>query len=67
MHFSPDEEREIRREYDRLTNMTQRELRHWLETPESHKVGMVRKGETESVGRQSAKKSRRSATPRPPT
>lgn len=56
MHFSPDEEAEIRREFDRLTNMTQRELRAWLETPESKKVGTVRKGETESVGRQSAKK-----------
>lgn len=56
MHFSPDEERAIRRELDRLTNMTQRELAAWLKTPQSRKVGMVRKGETESVGRQSARK-----------
>jgi hypothetical protein len=56
MHLSPDEERDIRREFDRLTNLTQRELRAWLETPESRKVGTVRKGEAESVGRQSARK-----------
>ena len=56
MHFSPDEERAIRREFDRLTNMTQRELRDWLETAESRKVGTIRKEETESVGRQSASK-----------
>ncbi|HEX7884923.1 MAG TPA: DUF3140 domain-containing protein [Phenylobacterium sp.] len=56
MHLSPDEEAEIRREFNRLANMTQAELRRWLETPESRKVGMIRKGEAESVGRQSARK-----------
>jgi Protein of unknown function (DUF3140) len=56
MHLSPDEEAEIRKEFARLANLTQAELRLWLKTPESHKVGMVRKGETESVGRQSAKR-----------
>ena len=56
MHLSPEEEAEVRKEFDRLTNLTQAELRKWLKTPESHKVGMVRRGETESVGRQSAKK-----------
>jgi hypothetical protein len=56
MHLSPDDERAIRREFDRLTNLTQAELRRWLDTPQSKQVGMVRKGETESVGRQSAKK-----------
>ena len=55
MHFNPDEEAEIRREFGRLTNLTQSELRAWLATPQSRKVGMVRKGEAESVGRQSAK------------
>jgi hypothetical protein len=55
MHLSPDEETAIRKEFGRLTNMTQAELKAWLKTPQSHKVGMVRKGETESVGRQSAK------------
>ena len=56
MHLSPDEEAAIRAEFERLANLTQRELRAWLETPESRKVGLVRKGESESVGRQSARK-----------
>lgn len=56
MHLSPDEEAAIRREFDRLANLSQAELRRWLETPQSRKVGMVRTGETESVGRQSARK-----------
>ena len=56
MHLSPHEEAEIRGEFRRLTNLSQAELRAWLETPESRKVGMVRKSETESVGRQSARK-----------
>lgn len=56
MHLSPDDERAIRSEFDRLTNMSQAELRAWLETPQSRQVGMVRRGETESVGRQSARK-----------
>ena len=55
MHLSPDEETAIRGEFDRLTNLSQAELRAWLRTPESQKVGMVRRGETESVGRQSAR------------
>ena len=55
MHLSPDQEDAIRREFRALVNLTPAELKAWLETPESHKVGMVRKGETESVGRQSAK------------
>ena len=56
MHLSPHEEAEIRGEFHRLTNLSQGELRAWLETPESRKVGMVRKGEAESVGRQSARR-----------
>lgn len=56
MHFSPDEEAAIRADFDRLVNLSQADLRRWLDTPESRKVGMVRKGETESVGRQSARR-----------
>jgi hypothetical protein len=56
MHLSPDEEAAIRAEFLRLTNLSQAELRAWLETPESRQVGMVRRGESESVGRQSARK-----------
>lgn len=56
MHLSPDDEAAIRTEFARLANMTQAELRAWLETPQSRQVGMVRRGETESVGRQSARR-----------
>ncbi len=56
LHLSPDEEQQIRKQFDSLVNLDPAELRAWLETPQSHKVGMVRRGETESVGRQSARK-----------
>jgi hypothetical protein len=56
MHLSPEEERRIRTEFDRLANLAPAELAAWLETPQSRKVGMVRRGETESVGRQSARR-----------
>ena len=56
MHLHPDDAQAIRREFERLTNLTQAELRAWLETPESRKVGWVRRGETESVGRQSGRR-----------
>ena len=55
MHLSPDDEREIRAEFMALVNLTPAELEVWLATPESRKVGMTRKGESESVGRQSAR------------
>src|SRR5579871_521462 len=56
MHLSPDEERKIRKDFDALVNLQPAELKAWLDTPQSRKVGMVRRGETESVGRQSARK-----------
>lgn len=56
MHLHPEEERRIRAEFDALVNLAPAEIEAWLETPESRKVGMVRRGETESVGRQSARK-----------
>src|SRR5512140_3467177 len=56
MHLNPDEESAIRRAFDELVNLEPAELKAWLERPESRKVGMTRRGETESVGRQSAKK-----------
>jgi len=56
MHLSPDEEQAIRREFDRLANLTSAELEAWLLTPESRRVGIVRRGETESVGRQSGRR-----------
>ena len=56
MHLSPDQERGIRQAFDSLVNLEPAELKAWLKTPESHRVGMTRRGESESVGRQSAKK-----------
>jgi hypothetical protein len=56
MHMHPDDARALRDEFHRLVNLTPAELRAWLETPESHEVGMVRRGESESVGRQSARR-----------
>jgi hypothetical protein len=56
MHLHPDDAKALRDEFRRLVNMTPRELRDFLETAESRKVGMIRKGETESVGRQSGKR-----------
>jgi len=56
MHLSPEAEQRIRNEFNALVNLEPAELRAWLKTPESHRVGMTRRGETESVGRQSAKK-----------
>jgi hypothetical protein len=56
MHLHPDDARALRAEFDRLVNLSPAELRAWLETPQSRKVGMVRRGETESVGRQSARR-----------
>lgn len=52
----PEEARAIRREFDRLANMTPAQLEAWLETEESRKVGQVRRGETESVGRRSGRR-----------
>ena len=52
----PKDMPEIRREFDRLVNLTPAELERWLGTLQSKKVGMVRKGERESVGRQSARR-----------
>ena len=55
MHLSPEDEQAIREAFDALVNLEPAELRAWLKRPESRKVGMIRRGETESVGRQSAK------------
>jgi len=64
MRLSPEDEAAIRAKFARLANMTQAELRAQLETPRSHKVGMVRRGETESVGARLRRASWQSATRR---
>jgi len=56
MHLSPEEEAALRAEFRRLVNMSPAALQAWLETPQSRKVGMVRRGDSESVGRQSGKR-----------
>ena len=56
MHISPDEERRIRGDFEALVNLGHTELEAWLGTPESRRVGMTRRGESESVGRQSGKR-----------
>ena len=56
MHLSPEDQRAIRADFDALVNLEPAELKAWLKRAESSKVGMVRRGETESVGRQSARK-----------
>ena len=56
MHRHPDDERQIRQDFEALQNLSAAELAAWLETAESRKVGMIRRGETESVGRQSARR-----------
>ena len=52
----PADEPTIRAAYGAAANMTPAELTRWLETDESKSVGMIRHGETESVGRQSARR-----------
>ena len=49
----PADEPEIRKAFAAVVNMTASELGKWLQTDESSRVGFVRRGETESVGRQS--------------
>jgi hypothetical protein len=56
MHLDPDSAEAIRKDFDALVNLSPAELGAWLETPQSRQVGMVRRGETESVGRQSARR-----------
>jgi hypothetical protein len=56
MHLSPEAEDAIRQTFDALVNLEPEELAAWLRRPESHRVGMTRRGEHESVGRQSAKR-----------
>jgi hypothetical protein len=54
-HKSDDHER-IRREFAAVVNMSAADIAAFLETDDSRKVGFTRPGETESVGRQSARR-----------
>ena len=46
----------VRREFDEAVNMTAAELRDWLGTSESRKVGFKRDGAAESVGHASGRR-----------
>jgi hypothetical protein len=46
----------IRREFGQAVNMTAAELRDWLKSEESHKVGFKREGASESVGHASGRR-----------
>jgi hypothetical protein len=52
----PADEPKIAAAFSGVVNMTAAEIAAWLETDESQSVGMIRRGETESVGRQSARR-----------
>jgi hypothetical protein len=52
----PADEPKIAAEFRRLVNMSAAEIERWLHTDHSRAVGFVRRGESESVGRQSARK-----------
>jgi hypothetical protein len=56
MHMHPDDAEALRKAFHQSVNMSPRELSAWLETSQSRAVGMVRRGERESVGRQSARR-----------
>jgi len=52
----PADEPIIAAAFDAAVNMTAEEIEDWLETEMSRAVGMIRPGERESVGRQSARR-----------
>ncbi len=56
MHLTAHEQSDVRKRFKAVVNLTPAQLRAWLKTEESKKVGMTRRGETESVGRQSGRR-----------
>jgi hypothetical protein len=50
------DEAKVRREFDEAVNMSAAELREWLNTEDSRKVGFTREGESESVGHASGRR-----------
>lgn len=50
------DEAKVRREFDEAVNMSAAELRDWLNTEDSRKVGFKRAGESESVGHASGRR-----------
>lgn len=56
MRMTAEDEQKTRVAFHEAVNMSGGEIAEWLKTDESRKVGMVRRGETESVGRKSARR-----------
>ena len=54
--LDPAQEARVRADFAQVVNMTAQEIGAWLETDESRKVGQTRRGEAESIGRQSARR-----------
>ncbi len=54
--MSAAERARIRADFHALVNMDAEEILAWLDTEQSRAVGWVRPGESESVGRQSARR-----------
>ena len=52
----PADEAAIAKAFGEAVNLTRAQIESWLDTDESKAVGMTRRGETESVGRQSARR-----------
>jgi len=65
MRLSPDEERSVRQAFDEPVNLGPAELRAWTRRPQSRQVGQLRRGETETIGRQSARRTPATGGPRP--
>ncbi len=52
----PEQETQIRKAFDAVVNMTSEEVEQWLQTEHSRAVGWRRRGESESIGRQSGRR-----------
>ena len=50
------DEAKVRDEFGKAVNMTAAELRDWLDSPESRKVGFRQEGASESVGHASGRR-----------
>ncbi len=52
----PADEDAIFAKFTAEVNLSRKELERWLQTDESRSVGFLRRGETESIGRQSGRR-----------
>jgi hypothetical protein len=54
--MTDEDKTRIQADFSEQCNMSAAELQAWLETDESRRVGFVRAGESESVGRQAGRR-----------